>query len=153
MAQNDDFDFDNFDADSGDGIKSLRKAYNTLKQQLADAQSEVQTFRAEKRSASVASVLKSKGLPEGAAALFAGDDVSEEKVSEWADGLAAMFGIQSAATTDTADEPETGAAAAQSRMDAAQSAGRTPEKLVEVNNALLSATSEADLLRIIQSAQ
>jgi hypothetical protein len=148
---NDEIDFDALEAEvGGEGIKSLRTAYTKLKQENSTLKTEVQTFRAEKRTTSVAQALKSKGLPEAAASLYTGDDTSEEKLTEFANGLAAMFNIQPQTTEGAGEQPTPDpAAAAQSRIDAAQSGGAVPSGAQHLESQIKGAKSAADVLALI----
>lgn len=102
-----------FDGNEGEGIKSLRREYNALKKQLDEQNTELASYRQEKRSTSVAGVLKAKGLPEKAASLYTGEDVSEDAVGKWVENYADVFGIRSNSTENDAN-----AAAAQRASDA-----------------------------------
>lgn len=88
---------DENDTNEGNGIADLRKQYETLAKQNKTLLDEVSTYRAEKRQATVAEVLKAKGLPAKAASLYSDEDVSEDAVNKWAEQYAEVFGVKQAA--------------------------------------------------------
>lgn len=83
---------DNVDTES-EGVKSLRKQYDTIKKQNDELAAELNKFRAEKRTSTVADLLKAKGVPESAASLYTNDDVSEDAVGKWVESYADVFGL------------------------------------------------------------
>lgn len=85
---------ENDDAQGGEGIKNLRKEFEALKTQLKERDTELSGLRAEKRTRTVAEVLKAKGLPEKAASLYNGDDASEEAVGKWLEDFGDVFGLK-----------------------------------------------------------
>lgn len=87
------------------GIANLRSQYDQLQKELKAANEELSGLRAEKRTSTVASVLKARGLSEKAAALYSGDDTSEDAVGKWIEDYAEVFGITPASQQDqnTAD--------------------------------------------------
>lgn len=99
----------------GEGIKNLRKEFNALKEQLKVRDEEIAGLRAYKRERSVSDVLKAKGVEEKkaakAAALYTGDDDSEDAVGKWLESYADVFGIT--ANTNSGSENDANAAAAE----------------------------------------
>jgi hypothetical protein len=104
-----------FDGNEGEGIKNLRKEFNALKKQLEEKDTELAGYRQEKRSSSVAAVLKAKGLSEKAASLYTGEDVSEDAVGKWLESYADVFGVN---TPAPASQPDANALAAQRAAEA-----------------------------------
>lgn len=92
---------DNEFNEGGTGIADLRKHYENLKKELDAERAELQTFRQRDRQQTVAELLKAKGVPEGAAKFYSGDDVSEDAVGKWAEENATLFGGQPAQTAQT----------------------------------------------------
>lgn len=88
------------DSGAGDGIASLRKQYEQTQKELKALREENLAFKAKERTSSVASILKSKGLSEKAAALYSGDDTSEDAVNKWIEDFSDVFGVKSASATD-----------------------------------------------------
>ena len=93
------------DTNEGDGIASLRKQYEATRKQNEELAKELAAFRNEKRQATVAEVLKAKGLPEKAASLYSGDDVSPDAVGKWVSDYADVFGIKQEGGAAQAADP------------------------------------------------
>lgn len=87
---------DDLGNEGGEGIKSLRKQYDTIKAQNEELAKQLREFQAKERTSTVANVLKARGLPETAAKLYTGDDTSEDAVGKWLDEFADVFGTQAA---------------------------------------------------------
>lgn len=83
--------------EESEGVKNLRKQYEEQAKALKAAQDELAGFRAERRTGSLAEVLKAKGLDEARAAqaakLYSGEDVSEAAVGKWLEDFADVFGV------------------------------------------------------------
>lgn len=77
------------------GIANLRKQYEEQKKQNDALLAELNSFRSEKRQATVAEVLKAKGVSPAAAKLYSGEDVSEDAVGKWLEENADVFGAPS----------------------------------------------------------
>lgn len=103
--------------DEGEGIKNLRKEFEALKKQNAEKDARLAQYEQRDRQSTVASVLKAKGLSEKAAALYTGDDVSEDAVGKWVESYADVFGVQ--AQTQQTSENDANAQAAQRTAAAA----------------------------------
>ena len=86
-----------FDAQENDseGIKSLRKEYQANKKALSEALEQLSKFQKVERQNAVAGVLKAKGIPEGAAKFYDGDDTSEDAVGKWLEAHADVFQVKS----------------------------------------------------------
>lgn len=82
---------DEFDSDEGEGIKNLRKQYEALKKQNEEQSKMLSEFLGEKRKATVGEILKAKGVSPQAAALYSGEDVSEDAVGKWLESYAEVF--------------------------------------------------------------
>lgn len=85
--------------DDGEGIKNLRKQYETQAETIKTLNAELEQFRASQRESAVKSVLKAKGLNEKVAAFYQGE-ASEDAVSKWVEDYADVFGIQPPAQDD-----------------------------------------------------
>lgn len=90
---------ENESSNEGEGIKNLRSQYDAIKAEREQLAAELATYRAEKRQQSVAEALKAKGLDGAkaakAAALYNGDDASEDAVGKWLESYADVFNVQS----------------------------------------------------------
>lgn len=85
---------ENTNPGEGEGIASLRKQYETTAAENKRLAERLATFEAKDRQVTVAGVLKAKGLPEKAASLYTGDDVSEDAVGKWVEQYGDVFGIK-----------------------------------------------------------
>lgn len=94
---------DEFDdsENSGEGIKSLRKQYEQLKQDLAAKDEALSKFLARERQTTVADVLKAKGMNPAAAKFYNAEDVSEDAVGKWIEANADVFGGPAQSQTDS----------------------------------------------------
>lgn len=92
----------------GSGIANLRKEFENLKKQLRERDEELNGLRAEKRTRSVADVLKAKGVDETkaakAASLYNGADASEEAVGKWLEDFGDVFGLNQQAQQQDAQQ-------------------------------------------------
>lgn len=114
--------------------QAFREAHDSLKKKYADLEKEVNSFRTERRTSTLASTLKAKGIDEAKAAkvakFYQGDDTSEGAVSKWLEEYADVFGI-----TPTEQAPATPPvdpnAAAANRLQAATASTQpaTPGKV------------------------
>lgn len=82
---------DTTDTSDGEGIKNLRKQYEAQQRELADAKKLLGDFQAQHRKTTVAELLKAKGIPESAADLYSGEEVSEDAVGKWVEKHADIF--------------------------------------------------------------
>lgn len=121
------------DLDLENGPKALREAYEKQKADMAALQKELSEFRTERRTSSVASALKAKGLDEARAAkvakFYRDEDTSEGAVSQWLEQNADVFGVEAPAATQTAQgTPDPNAQAAQRVL------GSTSNQVTPVTN-------------------
>lgn len=108
---------DNENSTDSEGIRNLRKQYEDQAKELKALRESLAGYQKAERQTTVASILKAKGLPEKAASLYSGEDVSEDAVGKWAENYADIFGAQPASTqSGTPADPNAAAAA---RMAAA----------------------------------
>lgn len=89
------FDDDNQTGNAGTtaentGPKALREAYNKQKTALDEALKELNTYRTEKRTATVADALAKAGIP----AKLASTIPAEKPVEEWIAEFGDVFGVQ-----------------------------------------------------------
>jgi hypothetical protein len=120
-------DDDNLDNDpEGEGVKNLRKQYDALKREQAAEREELNKLRAEKRSVSVAEILKAKNIPASAAKLYTGEDTSPDAVGKWLEDFADVFNIKAADTATDAN-----AEAAKRVSDASYGSEQSTQKLSE----------------------
>lgn len=106
MARNtndwdDDDDFDGDDS-RGNDVPDLRKAYNALKKQLKEAQSQNQALQQSVRERSIKDVLAAKGLPEKIARFIPDSITSNDDVLAWVEDNGDVFGVQAPQSDNTA---------------------------------------------------
>jgi hypothetical protein len=116
----------------GSGVADLRKQYEQLQKDLKARDEALAKYQAKDKSDTVAVHLKAKGVDPAAAALYSGDDTSEDAVGKWVESqrqAAVMFGAT------LPDDPAAAAAAA-----AATSASRVAS--ATASGHVVSATSD-----------
>lgn len=90
-------EFDNLtqdDHNDSDLVKQLRKQLREATKAKADLEKEVGSFRAEKRSTTIADVLKAKGVNPKVAKLIPTDlEPSDEAVAGWLEEWGDVFGV------------------------------------------------------------
>jgi len=135
--------------DLENGPAPLRDAYKQIKKDLAKAQEELGTYRAQARSSAVTSALKAKGLDEAKAAKVAGfyqnEDTSETAVASWLEANADIFGV--AATPAATPAPADPNADAASRVLSAAFSEAGP--VAKAGNQVLGSPEE--VTRLIQT--
>lgn len=94
-------DENEFDGNEGEGVASLRKQYNALKKQNDEMLASLANYQKQERQSTLAAALKAKGLPEKAASLYTGDDVSDDAVGKWLESYADVFGAAPQQQTST----------------------------------------------------
>ena len=130
----------------GSDVGDLRKQYELQKKETTKLLEELNGFRKTARQASVAELLKAKGVPVGAAKFYDAEDVSEDAVNKWADAHKDVFGGAVAAPLDgKPGELDQNALAAQ-RL-AAITAGR--EAAIDTDNRVLGDPEE--IMRAIKT--
>lgn len=75
-----------------DGPKALRDAYEAMKKQNEELSSQLTSFLAEQRTAKMAQVFESLGVP-GAQSVYQGD-ADPEKAKAWVESMRSVFGGQ-----------------------------------------------------------
>jgi hypothetical protein len=105
-----DFDLDDLStarSDDSDGIKSLRNALKAVKDQLKASQTELDTYRGEKRKQTLSELLESKGVKGKAQSLYPKDaEATEEAVTAWVAEFGEAFGLENPQTTAVPTEQQ-----------------------------------------------
>lgn len=131
----------------GEGIENLRKLYKELKKANAEQAAQLAEFNASKRTASVAEILKAKGVPASAASLYNSDEVSEDAVGKWLDQYKDVFGV-GGAVDENAEAADRVNGASYGEADFIQN---SPERVVgspeDIARALANASSYEDLVK------
>lgn len=134
--------------ETGETGKGLRAQ---LEKALADLQAEkavADQFRTSQRTETVKGILKAKGVPESAARLYTGDDVSDDAVGKWIDEYKDVFtGAPAGQQAGGAGTVDPNAAAAQRVSDASYGNAQTPQAAGD--NKILGAPEE--ILRALQT--
>lgn len=102
----DDFDDDDDEADErklegDDLVKHLRRQVKARDKRLADVEKELGTYRVERQTRTVASVLEGRGVNPKYARFITREveDPTEEAVNKWLDENAELVGVQAPDTT------------------------------------------------------
>jgi len=147
-----DYEDDDFDSDSGDLVKQLRKANKQKEKELAELKAQYESLAKSNRERAIKDALASRGVNGKIAAFIPQDiDPTEESVSKWLEDYADVFGYetQSAQATPNVDPKQ---AAAYQRMTNAVEQGATPEFQAEIHHKLVNANSREELDEIIRQS-
>jgi hypothetical protein len=147
-----DYEDDDFDSDSGDLVKQLRKANKQKEKELAELKAQFESISKANRERAIKDALASRGVNGKIAAFIPQDiDPTEESVSKWLEDYADVFGvdIQSNQATPNIDPRQ---AAAYQRMTNAVEQGATPEFQAQVHQKLMNANSREELDEIIRQS-
>jgi len=98
MSNIDDTD-DDLD-DSSDLVKNLRKQLKEKDRLLSERETELSTFRSEKKAATVAEILAGKGINSKYAKFFTGEDSSPEAIESWVTENAELLGVDTSSSVD-----------------------------------------------------
>jgi hypothetical protein len=147
-----DYEDDDFDSDSGDLVKQLRKANKQKEKELAELKAQFESISKANRERAIKDALASRGVNGKIAAFIPQDiDPTEESVSKWLEDYADVFGFQQAeAQAKPNVDPKQ--AAAYQRMTNAVEQGATPEFQAEIHQRLMNANSREELDEIIRSS-
>jgi membrane protein involved in colicin uptake len=128
-----------------DGPEALRKAYDKMKQQAEAAAAELATLKAEKRTSTVAELLKAKGAPAKAAKFYTGE-ADEASVMAWLKENEDLFPVKDAGDTGTGPGADANSDAA-SRLAAATAGG--DDESTGVGQAQRTLTDPAEIQRLL----
>jgi len=133
-----------------DGPKALREAYNAMKKQNDELTSQLTSFLEEQRTAKMATVFESLGVP-GAQSVYQGP-ADPAKAKEWVDSMRSVFGggqPQEAATEQPATP--TLPASMQSQFERLTQAGNNGQGLGNVEAAQAAVNDANDIQGLINS--
>jgi len=147
-----DYEDDDFENDSNDLVKQLRKATKAKDKELAELKAQYESLAKSNRERAIKDALASRGVNGKIAAFIPQDiDPTEESVSKWLEDYADVFGIQQAEAQATPNvDPKQ--AAAYKRMTNAVEQGATPEFQAEIHHKLVNANSREELDEIIRQS-
>ena len=147
-----DYEDDDFENDSNDLVKQLRKATKAKDKELAELKAQYESLAKSNRERAIKDALASRGVNSKIASFIPQDiDPTEESVSKWLEDYADVFGIQQAEAPATPNVDPKQAAAYQ-RMTNAVEQGATPEFQADIHRKLLNAQSREELDEIIRQS-
>ena len=147
-----DYDDDDFDSDSGDLVKQLRKANKQKEKELADLKAQFESISKANRERAIKDALASRGVNPKIASFIPQDiDPTEESVSKWLTDYADVFGVETQAAPATPNIDPAQAAAYQ-RMTNTVESGNTPELEADIMRRLMNAGSKEELDDIIRQS-
>ena len=146
----DDDDTD-FNVESNDLVKQLRKAAKQKDKELAELRSQFETLNKQSRERAIKDVLEARGV-NGKVAKFIPQDLdpTEESLSKWLEDNADVFGFQVQDKSQPAVDPAQ--AAAYKKMNQAVDQGLTPDSTDDIMRKLLSANSREELDEVIRNS-
>ena len=146
----DDDDTD-FNVESNDLVKQLRKAAKQKDKELAELRSQFDTLNKQSRERAIKDVLEARGV-NGKVAKFIPQDLdpTEESLSKWLEDNADVFGFQVQDKSQPAVDPAQ--AAAYKKMNQAVDQGLTPDSTDDIMRKLLSANSREELDEVIRNS-
>jgi hypothetical protein len=147
-----DYEDDDFDSDSGDLVKQLRKANKQKEKELAELKAQFDSISKANRERAIKDALASRGVNSKIAAFIPQDiDPTEESVSKWLEDYADVFGYETQSNQATPNVDPAQAAAYQ-RMTNAVEQGATPEFQADIHRKLLNASTKEELDEIIRQS-
>lgn len=142
--QFDDFDDDDFEAETSNGPAELRKALKKAEKERKELEKQLNEIRTAQREQSVKSVLESKGVNAKIAKFIPSDVSTSDQVEAWLAEYSDVFGgVQKSEPQEEEVDPRAEQAA---RLNAAtQGARQDPAKVEEQLKKLQGVTSKAEL--------
>jgi len=135
-----------------DGPKALRQAYEAMKKQNDELSTQLTSFLEEQRTAKMAQVFESLGVP-GAQAVYNGP-ADPAKAKEWVDTMAQVFGNgQPQQAAETVATPPALPASMQAQFERLNSAGNDGTPVGNVEAAQAAVNDATDLKGLINSFQ
>lgn len=136
--------------DNQNGPKALRDAYEAMKKQNEELSNQLTSFLEEQRTAKMATVFESLGVP-GAQSVYQGP-ADPEKAKAWVESMQAVFGGQppAAETTQQATEPKL-PPSMQAQFERLSQAGSDGQPLGNVEAAQAAVNDANDVQALINS--
>lgn len=142
--QFDDFDDDDFEAETSNGPADLRKALKRAERERKELEKQLNEIRAAQREQSVKSVLESKGVNAKIAKFVPSDVATPDQVEAWLNEYSDVFGT--VAKPEPVEEEIDPRALDMARLNAAvNGAQQSPGKIEDQLKALQNVTSKAEL--------
>jgi len=101
MSENDDFDIDNLDDDSGDVVRQLRKAYKAKQKEVDQLRKQVEEFSSASRMSVVEGVLTEKGVDARISKFIPESVTTTDEVEAWIVENAELFGLETQPQKDS----------------------------------------------------
>lgn len=143
--QFDDFDDDDFEAETSNGPAELRKALKKAEKERKELEKQLNEIRAAQREQSVKSVLESKGVSTKLAKLIPSDVATADQVEAWLNEYSDVFGTAKPAPEQEAEEVDPRAAEIARLNAAVNGAQQAPAKMEDQLKKLQAITSKAEL--------
>ena len=147
-----DYEDDDFENDSNDLVKQLRKTAKQKDKELAELKAQYESLAKSNRERAIKDALASRGVNSKIAAFIPQDiDPTEESVSKWLSDYADVFGVNTGSNQATPNVDPAQAAAYQ-RMTNAVEQGATPEFQAQIHQKLMNAQTREELDEIIRQS-
>ena len=147
-----DYEDDDFENDSNDLVKQLRKATKAKDKELAELKAQYESLAKQNRERAIKDALASRGVNGKIAAFIPQDiDPTEESVSKWLEDYSDVFGIQQA---EPEAKPNVDPAQAKQyqRMTNSVQQANTPGAGEDIMRRLLNANSREELDEVIKNS-
>lgn len=147
MATNYEYDDedDDFEAESGDVVKQLRKVNRTLEKRLKELEAEANSLKTQTRQRTVKDVLTAKNVNPKIAAFIPQDIEGEEAITTWLNEYGDVFGIQQ----EKEAAPESPDVTAQKRINNTINSAQAPQIDEDALAKILNAEGPAALNAIL----
>ena len=147
-----DYEDDDFENDSNDLVKQLRKANKQKEKELAEVKAELQNLSKSQRERAIKDTLASRGVNGKIAAFIPQDiDPTEESVSKWLEEYADVFGVDVGSNQATPNVDPAQAKQYQ-KMTRSVESGQVPDGADDIMRRLLSANSREELDEVIRQS-
>lgn len=142
--QFDDFEDDDFEAETSNGPAELRKALKRAEKERKELEKQLNEIRTAQREQSVKSVLESKGVNAKIAKFIPSDVSTPDQVEAWLNEYSDVFGT-AAPKSEEIEEVDPRALDLARLSAAVNNAQQSPAKIEDQMKALQSVTSKAEL--------
>ena len=144
-------DEDDFNNDSNDLVKQLRKANKLKDKELAELKSQFEGLSKAQRERAIKDTLEARGVNSKIAKFIPSDiDPTEESLSKWLEENGDVFGFQATESNQPVVDPAQ--AAAYKKMNSVTEQGLTPDASEDIMRKLMSANSKEELDDIIRQS-
>jgi len=142
-------DDDDFNTESNDLVKQLRKANKQKEKELAELKAQFGDLSKAQRERAIKDVLEARGINKKISSFIPSDiDPTEESLSKWLDDNGDVFGISVTESNQNTVDPKQ--AADYRRMNNTTEQGMTPDASDDILRKLMSANSKEELDDVIR---